>query len=355
MNVKTGQTGRKLGAPSSEASGASDVRTYQTGRVPGGGKTPLEKMDQLMEQLRLVGRREQGLATLRRGIVRFLTWCEDQNLEPSDIDRSGTKLWRTDLVASGLTQSSVKLLLWSASVYLDHLVAQGQRTHNPAKNLAAGRRSASLPRNLLKEDTWEAVLERLSQYAAEPDLRQAQLTYRAHVLAEVLYATGMRIAEAANMGSEDLDLARREVMIREGKGGRSRKAFLSDYAAGVLAGYLKVRPMIVHEGFGHTDRLFGCSEVNLSHFLSCQLKRVCTDLALPAVTAHGIRHMVGWHLLRAGAPLRSIQGILGHLQIRSTEIYTHVDKESLRAVLDSCHPRGESEAGDAVEHCLPAL
>ena len=334
----------------------------QTVRLSGGKgieakkpHTPLEEMDQLMEQLRLVGRREQGLATLRRGVVRFLTWCEDQNLEPADIDRSGMKLWRTDLVAAGLTQASVKLLLWSASVYQGHLVAQGQRTHNPAKNLAAGRRSASLPRNLLKEDAWEGVLDALSHYDTEADLRQAQLTFRAHVLAELLYATGMRIAEAANLGSEDLDLARREVTIREGKGGRSRTAFLSDYAAGVLAGYLKVRPWVVHEGFGHADRLFGCSEVNLSAFLSREVAKVCRSLNIPPVTAHGIRHMVGWHLLRAGAPLRSIQGILGHLQIRSTEIYTHVDKESLRAVLDSCHPRGESEAGDALEHCLPAL
>src|SRR5512140_1022670 len=94
--------GRKLGAPSFWASGPSGVRNYQTGRVPGGGKTPLEEVDQLMEQLSLVGRREQGLATLRRGMVRFLAWCEDQNLEPADIDRAGMKLWRTDLVASGL-------------------------------------------------------------------------------------------------------------------------------------------------------------------------------------------------------------------------------------------------------------
>jgi len=164
----------------------------------------------------------------------------------------------------------------------------------------------------------------------------------------------MRIAEAASLVPEDLNLERQSVSIREGKGGIPRQAFLSEYATSLLREYIKLRPLILHRGFGHRERLLGMREGNLSAFLSRELKRVCRELEVTPITAHGLRHMVGWHLLRSGASLRGIQGILGHRQVRSTEIYTHVDKESLRAVLDTHHPRTQ-EVDHPLENRLSAL
>ena len=241
------------------------------------------------------------------------------------------------------------MLLWSAKVYLDHLVKTGIRKDHPGLNLSPPTRGTTLPRNLLKESDLEKVLDGLSRFHKEEKFRRVQEVYRAHVVAEVLYSSGIRIAEAACLLPEDLDLERQSLKVREGKGGRERAAFLSTFACGVLREYLKLRSLILHQGFGHRDRLFGMSENNLSSFLSRELKAATSHHALAPVSAHGLRHMVGWHLLRSGASLRSIQGILGHSQIKSTEIYTHVDKESLKAVLDSFHPRGK-EGENAVEN-----
>jgi len=303
----------------------------------------------LTQNLRLVGRRTAGLATLRRGIDRLLSWCEENEIDPSTITRPQMKTYRHDLVESGLKPRSVGMLLWSAKVYLDHLVKTGIRKDHPGLNLSVTTRGTTLPRNLLKESDLEKVLDRLSRFDQAVNFRRVQEVYRAHVVAEVLYASGIRIAEAAGLFPEDLDLERQSLKVREGKGGRERTAFLSTYACGVLRVYLKLRPLILHQGFGHRERLFGMSENNLSSFLSRELKTATRHHLLSPVSAHGLRHMVGWHLLRSGANLRSIQNILGHSQIKSTEIYTHVDKESLRAVLDSFHPRGK-ERENAVEN-----
>jgi len=283
-------------------------------------------------------------------MLRFLRWCESSGVHPAAITRGELRDYRHGLVEAGLCRRSVDSLLWAACVYLEQATGQRMRV---GMRRARREDDTRLPRHLMKEQDWERVLSYLERFDDEPSLRRRQDRYRAHVLVELLYASGIRIAEAAAITEADIDRERKQVTIREGKGGRDRIAFLSDFAADALSGFLRLRPYVIHQGFGHPDCVFGMSAQNLSHMASRELARACASLELAPVTAHGVRHMVGWHLLRSGACVRSIQGILGHLQLKSTEIYTRVDKESLKAVLDDFHPR--SGKTDAVENRLLAV
>jgi len=285
-----------------------------------------------------LGRRKQGLASTRRGMRRLASWCEENETTLISFSRDDARDYRRDLMARGLAASSVLSYLYAGSSLCQELVKRGQRLDNPFRGLSVKKTSA-LPRSMLKEGEWARVLDRLSRYYDEPSFRRRQDVFRAHVVAELLYASGLRIAEAACLSENDIDFTSRTLKVREGKGGRERTAFLSDYAVRVLSLFLSVRPQVIHEGFGHRERLFGMSEANLSHFMSLRLAEACRKEGLPLVTSHALRHMAGWHLLRAGASLRSIQGILGHRCLKSTELYTKVDKESLTAVLDEYHPR----------------
>jgi integrase/recombinase XerD len=185
------------------------------------------------------------------------------------------------------------------------------------------------------------LLAELARFDEQPTQRAKLRRYRVHVLAEFLYATGLRIAEAAALVEEQLDLRARLVYVREGKGGKPRTAFLTAYAAEVMERYLKRGRALVLGPYArnHGDTLFGADKARVAVVLNSELEKVCSLLDLPCITSHGFRHSLGTHLLRAGCDMRHIQAILGHEALGTTQVYTKVDKDDLKKSLDEFHPR----------------
>jgi site-specific recombinase XerD len=168
-------------------------------------------------------------------------------------------------------------------------------------------------------------------------------------LAEFLYATGLRIAEAASLLPENIDTRARRVYLPKGKGGKSRTAFLTGYAAEVMEIWLKQgRAALPGRGRRKNGKqLFGTGRETLAKAANAELKKVCGELDIPVITCHGFRHSLGTHLLKSGCDMRHIQMILGHESLNSTQIYTRVDKEDLKNSLDQYHPgcMGEQQFG----------
>jgi integrase/recombinase XerC len=167
------------------------------------------------------------------------------------------------------------------------------------------------------------------------------MRYRMHVIAELMYSTGLRVSEVAGLKPSDVDFARSVVNVRDGKGGYARVAFLNEYAREVLRLYAeKMRLLVMNElNRNRSEYLFGAGWKNFKRTVNRYLAAASRKLALPALTSHSFRHALGYHLLRAGCNIRHIQEILGHRRLKNTEVYTKVDKEDLRKVLDNCHPR----------------
>jgi site-specific recombinase XerD len=211
---------------------------------------------------------------------------------------------------------------------------------NPFKEIKKMRIDKKLPRNLLKEDQMNLFLEKLSRYDEEDSLKKKITQYRVHVVAELLYASGLRISEVANLQVEDINFTRGTVTVREGKGKKTRTAWLNDYAKEVLHLYVtEMRELVFNEWNERNGTLFGVRWQSFEKMVNKILNKTAKELGFPGFTAHKFRHAAGYHLLRAGCNIRYIQEILGHKLLRNTEIYTKVDKEDLKEVLDTCHPR----------------
>ena len=180
----------------------------------------------------------------------------------------------------------------------------------------------------------------LKEFHKGRDLIERRNLYKAQVIAELMYSTGARVSEIANIRPNDVDFTRGVIRITDRKSRQYRDVIVNEYASKILYVYMHQMRDYVLFGKNNADMnlLFG-SRINLSVWLNIILKEACGKLNFPAMTSHHFRHAVGFHLLRAGCDIRHIQEILGHRALSSTQIYTKVDKEDLKNIIDRYHPR----------------
>lgn len=304
----------------------------------------------------------QGYTTLSGIAKRFLLWLEAEELEPAELTITDAVRFasclaersRPDgaLISTGTMHNYLKV----ARRFYDWMVMTERVKTNPFKELRYPRLPEHLSRNVLTEAQMGALLRELGRFDELSLWYERERRYRVHVLAEFLYATGMRIAEACSLTPENLDLEHRLVYVPCGKGGKPRTAFLTGYAAAVMVRYLATGRAVIMHHFtrGHEHTLFGAGKARVAEVVNGELRRVCAALELPEITSHGFRHSLGTHLLRSGCDMRHIQAILGHEAIATTQIYTRVEKEDLKKSLDEYHPRHWQRPPTAAAASVPA-
>lgn len=192
---------------------------------------------------------------------------------------------------------------------------------------------------------WERIPQVLSPESVEKLLSSPRLKerfyHRDRALLETLYATGSRASEVVSLKLADLHLESR-VMKCQGKGGKQRLVPLGQPAIRALSEYLeKLRPTLVHAGDAGWVFVSRAGRALTREMLWILVKKYARRAGLGArVSPHTLRHSFATHLLSGGADLRTIQELLGHASIRTTQIYTHVDRDRLRAIHRQFHPRG---------------
>ena len=289
----------------------------------------------------------QGHGTLTKLTRRVLDWFTAEELDPvtcsvTDAVRYQAYLgdYRTEAGTPYCT-GTIHNHLKAAKRFFAWLVQTEQRVSNPFAALRYPRLSEHLSTNVLTEAQMGKLLSSLATFDSLPNQAARLRRYRVHVVAEFLYATGLRIAEAASIPLSSLDLEARRVYLPSGKGGKPRTVFLSSYATGVVAHFLSHGLALVLGSYDRagSDTLFATHREQLATVVNAELATVCNDCGLPVITSHGFRHSLGTHLLRAGCDMRHIQVILGHDSLASTQIYTRVDKDDLKRSVDQFHPR----------------
>jgi site-specific recombinase XerD len=307
--------------------------------------------EQYLAEETLIGRTIQGFKSTRQGVKKVIEELEGFTESLLCVRLSDASELQARLLESGLSRTSVLFLLYSASSLYGFLKRKHLVSSNPFSDMKKVRREKKLPRTLLKESEMDRLLSELADFNSPVKLVDRAKLYRVHVACELMYATGMRAAEVSAMKAEDVDFERKIVNVEQGKGGVKRIAFLSEYATAVLRFYIeRMRELALSEQHARSkELLFGVRWNSFSECINSTLRAITARLGFPKVTCHHFRHALGYHLLRAGCSVRYIQDILGHKSIRSTEIYTKVDKEDLKNVIDKFHPRSSFTKPEAEE------
>jgi len=257
--------------------------------------------------------------------------------EPRDLDRAQLEAWVRGLMREGRAPSSVARAIAGVRGFFRFLVMDGRAAADPASDLRAPRAFKALPKYLSLED--------VDRIIATPDVATpAGLRDRAMI--ELLYATGLRVSELVSLRPQDLRLDA-GYLTCTGKGDKQRIVPVGEEAKQWLARYLKEsRPVLAAGRGAKRDRLAATLFVNarggrMSRSGFWRLLRTHGRAAgvRGALSPHVVRHSFATHLLERGADLRAIQMMLGHADLSTTQIYTHVLEARLRTVYDRFHPR----------------
>lgn len=290
---------------------------------------------------------------IRRDHLRpFIAWCFERSLiRPTELDRATVERYQRHLFhhrkANGepLSVGTQQGALTSVRVWLQWMVKRGVLVYSPAANLELPRTEKHLPKAILTAKEVEAVL-------AVPDV---STTYglRDRAILETFYSTGMRRMELAGLKVADLDFERGTVMVRQGKGKRDRMVPIGERALAWITAYLeRSRPRILGDFDDGTLFLSQLGQGFGGERLS-DLVTACVEKAgIPKKgSCHLFRHTMATLMLENGADIRFLQAILGHSKLDTTQVYTHLSIQQLKAVHTQTHPGKMPEVGQHGEDC----
>lgn len=275
------------------------------------------------------------LEAYRRCLADYAAHAGARRKSLTNAGRDEVTSYLGDLAARGLAPATAAQHLSAIRQFHRFLVADGIRADDPTRIVPAPRRAAALPK-ILSVGEVDTLLTLAEAEATNPDLSpsKAASARRLYLILELLYATGMRISELVALPRA---AARRdaEMLSITGKGGRERLVPLNDRARDALAQWINTHP---------ANRLLFPANSEAGHLTRQQAARDIKALAvragLPAhkVSPHVLRHAFASHLLERGADLRVVQMLLGHADISTTQIYTHVLDERLTRLVSENHP-----------------
>jgi site-specific recombinase XerD len=263
-------------------------------------------------------------------LAQLAEWAAARELGPRQLSHRDLRRFAGVLSERGAAKSTIARKLAAIRTFHRQLVERGELDANPADLVATPKRDAYLPR-VLKPGEVEGLLERIPG--------SGPLDLRDRALLELAYAAGLRAEEIVNLDTASLDPDAEEVRV-EGKGGRTRVVPVGEHALRALDRYLaRARPVLDGAGdpalfLSKSGRRLSTSDVRRR--LRLQVRRAALQ---GGVSPHTLRHSFATHLLEGGADLRSIQELLGHASIGTTQTYTRVESRRLRMAYARSHPR----------------
>lgn len=284
---------------------------------------------------------------LKKAVPKLFYWLDESDLQFHEVGVKEALAFQGWLIETGrldgkpYQSSTIRNFLKAAGSFYEFLKNEGLVFDNPFRQIRKVREEKILPRNILKEEQIESLLTALSHYDDETGSKNQITMYKVHVIAELMYSSGLRISEVADLKVSDIDFSKGIIYVRQGKGGIARTAWLNDYAKEILALYVRQLRELTFSSWNekYDNLLFATPWDTLEKLVNRTLKEVSGRFKLGHFTSHGFRHALGYHLLRSGCNIRYIQEILGHKSLKNTEVYTKVDREDLKEVLDNFHPR----------------
>lgn len=324
------------------------MRTPAPGRPGGqcaraGATRQIENFLDMMAAER--GAADNTLDSYRRDLEDFTGFLAGRRRAVADASSSHVRAYLKSMSELGLAPSTAARRLTTLRQFFKFLYDERERDDDPTTTIDSPRLARALPK-YLSEDQVDALLDAAHALDGAKGLRMAALL-------EILYATGLRVSELVSLPMTALSRDGNVLVVR-GKGGKERMVPLGDHAADAISRYLGVRAVFLGgkgRGKGNADEspFMFPSRGKTGHLTRVRFSQMLKDLAVVAaldpkgVSPHVLRHSFASHLLAHGADLRALQQLLGHSDISTTQIYTHVLEARLRALVETAHPMADFE------------
>jgi integrase/recombinase XerD len=267
-----------------------------------------------------------------RDVTRFATFCLTKGAKtPESASAKILREYVYHLKDLGLSPASIRRNVSAVRSYFRFMLAEGELVRDPSEKLEAPKRWRTLPEVLTVAETEKLLLA--------PSLDEP-LAFRDRAMLELAYGAGLRVSEWISLSIRDVMMDDHLVRVF-GKGSKERLVPIGRKAIGAVAIYLReLRPKL-ERGQGKGVLFLNARGEPLSRMGAWKILRKYVDIAgiTKSVSPHTLRHSFATHLLEGGADFRAVQEMLGHADISTTQIYTHVDREFLRSVHRQYHPR----------------
>lgn len=281
------------------------------------------------------------VAAYARDLDQFESWLSRDGLsldKPDAVSRKQVQRFVASLHREGLAHSSMARKLSALRAFFRYCLRLRKIAVDPTEGVRNPKQQVRHPAMLNVDQTFALLDSRPSA----PEEGDAALRCRDLALAELLYGAGLRISEALNLNVQDVD-PRSGVVRVVGKGNKARLAPLSDTAQQALTEWLRARAELAT---ATEPALFvGARGGRLNRRQAARiLEHLAASAGLPVhISPHSLRHSFATHLLEGGADLRSVQELLGHARLSTTQRYTHVTMDRLMQVYDQAHPRARAD------------
>lgn len=251
-----------------------------------------------------------------------------------DIDLRSLRSWLAKQQTTGKARTTLARRATAARVFTAWLLRTGRIAVDPGARLASPKAHRPLP-EVLRQDEALALVETATAAAAD----EGPMGVRDAAILELLYATGIRVGELCGLDLDDLDFDRNVVRVF-GKGRKERTVPFGLPASAALRRWLAARRGVAREGSG-AALFLGARGGRVDQRVVRQVvhDRISSVPGAPDMAPHGLRHTAATHLLEGGADLRTVQELLGHASMATTQIYTHISNERLRTAYQQAHPR----------------
>jgi len=277
------------------------------------------------------------LSNYRRDLKSLIAFCKSQKIHaPGRINESDIRQWAAAQHRRGLAGSSIQRALSASRSFFNFLGRMHNQRHNPATAVQAPRQPRKLPKTL--------DADQVNRYLCfDGDSIVAQ---RDRAITELFYSSGLRLAELVALDIQDIDKGSQLITVT-GKGNKTRTLPIGSVAIKAIDSWLAVRPVPTAKNAEHalftSNRGNRISARNIQARLKLQGRK---SGMYQDVHPHMLRHSFASHMLESSGDLRAVQELLGHANISTTQIYTHLDFQHLAKVYDSAHPRAKRRKKD---------
>lgn len=276
---------------------------------------------------------EKGLAansivSYQHDLSRLSDWAAKNKLELPNLTRQDLREWLIDLGAAKLSENSKRRIISSVRGLYKFLMFDGHVKKNPADDLVSPQKGVYLPRFLNGTE--------IEMLLASPDV-STETGLRDRAILELMYACGLRVSEVLNLKLSNIDIDA-GILTTTGKGNKTRRVPVGSHAVEWIKSYLELRRRIENI---EIDNLFVTTngQVLTRQAIHASIKEYAAKCGLEGVSPHTLRHSFATHLVQNNADIRSVQQMLGHADISTTQIYTHITSTQLKKNYDRFHPR----------------